>query len=362
MTNSLPANKPVRVALTAYGMSGRLFHAPFLHVNPNFELAVVLERSGNAARADYPYIASVNDYNSILRDPSIDLVVVNTPNPLHYPMAKAALLAGKHVIVEKPFTPTLAEARELIILANARGLLLSVYHNRCFASGYRTAKAIFTQDLIGELRSCTISVERFRPQPGPKKWKEEQNPAAGLLYDIGVHLLDEALMLFGEPLALAADLRVQRSRGKVNDYFAIRLDYGNFFVNLNGTLLAREPALAYVLHGEQGSYVKHTQDVQEQRLLQGISPGTLHWAEEDEQDWGILHNADGRNKFPTVTGGYQDFYQNIYASLRDSEPLMVAPERALRILELLEQVIESDRLGQKLRVHTQMAAGIESAP
>lgn len=353
MKNSLSVNNPVRVALAAYGMSGRLFHAPFLHANPDFELAAVLERSGSAARADYPYITSANDYDSILRDPGIDLVVVNTPNPLHYSMAKAALLAGKHVIVEKPFTPALAEARELITLAKARGLLLSVYHNRCFASGYRTAKVILERGLIGDLRNCTINVERFRPQPGPKKWKEEQNPAAGLLYDIGVHLLDEALQLFGEPLSLAADLRIQRSNGKVHDYFAIRLDYGSFFVNLNGTLLAREPAPAYVLHGEQGSYVKHAQDIQEQRLLQGISPAESRWAEENEQDWGILHNADGRNKFPTIAGSYEDFYQNIYANLNDSAPLIITPDHALRVLELLEQVIESDRLGQTLKLRAQ---------
>jgi predicted dehydrogenase len=349
--------KPIRVALAAYGMSGRLFHAPFIHSNPDFELAAVLERTTDFACADYPYIKTLRTYDAILQDSTIDLVVVNTPNPLHYSMAKAALLAGKHVVVEKPLTPTLAEGEELIALADSQGLLLSVYHNRCFASGYCTAQQILTQKLLGELRSCTINLERYRPQPGPKKWKEEQNPAAGLLYDIGVHLLDEALMLFGEPLSVAADLRAQRSSGKVNDFFAIRLEYGDFYVSLNGSLLAREPAPAYVLHGEQGSYVKVSQDLQELRLLQGVAPELPGWADETEAQWGILHNDSGRVKFPTVAGDYQDYYRNIYAALCDKKHLLTGPQRALRILNLVELAIESDRQGRRLPVHILAATG-----
>lgn len=348
-------NKPVRVALAAYGMSGRLFHAPFIHANPDFELVAVLERSAKQAHIDYPHIQSLRTYDELLQDSTIDLVVVNTPNALHYPMAKAALLAGKHVIVEKPFTPTQAEAEELIALAEARDLLLSVYHNRCFASGYCTAQYLLAHKLVGELRSCTINLERFRPQPGPKKWKEEHNPGAGLLYDMGVHLLDEALMLFGEPHSLSADLRVLRSHGQVNDFFAIRLEYESFHVNLNGTLLAREPAPAYIIHGEEGSYIKQSQDLQESRLLEGVTPDTPGWADESEAQWGILHNDKGRVKLPTLAGDYQDFYRNIYAAFGDRASLLTKPQRALRILKLVELVIESDRQGCRLPVHTMVA-------
>lgn len=341
----------IRVALAAYGMSGRVFHAPFISTHPGFELAMVLERSQRLANADYPAIVSVSDYEDILQDETIDLVVVNTPNALHYPMAKSALLAGKHVVVEKPFTPTLAEGEELIALAEKKQLLLSVYHNRCLASGYRTAKMILEKKLLGDLRSFTINIDRYRPQPGPKKWKEEQHPAAGLLYDMGVHLLDEALMLFGDPQFVAADLRVQRSSGLVNDYFSIRLDYKDFHVNLQAGLLAREAAPAYILHGEQGSYVKLTQDVQESHLLQGVSPVGDSWREEAREFWGVLHNDSGRAALPTVAGDYRDFYNNLYAALGDKSLLLTTPQRALRIMTLLERVIESGRLGCKLPVH-----------
>lgn len=348
---------PVRVALAAYGMSGRLFHAPFIHTNPNFELVAVLERRTELARLDYPHIKTLRNFDALLQGPTIDLVVVNTPNALHYPMAKAALLAGKHVIVEKPFTPSLAEAEELIALAETRDLLLSVYHNRCFASGYCTAKHILAHKLIGDLRSYTINLERYRPQPGPKKWKEEHNPGAGLLYDMGVHLLDEALALFGDPHSVSADLRVLRRRGQVNDFFAIRLEYESFHVNLNGTLLAREPAPAYVIHGEEGSYVKHSQDLQEARLLDGVMPDAPGWADENEAQWGTLHNDKGRVKLPTIAGDYRDFYRNIYAAFGDRSCLLTQPQRALRILNLLETVIESDRQGCRLPMHTTVARG-----
>ena len=328
--------KQLRVALAAYGMSGRLFHAPFIHANPDFELVKILERTRTDSSAQFPDAHIVRDYDEILRDPSIDIVVVNTPNPLHYTMTEAALLAGKHVIVEKPFTPTAAEGEALVKLAQQQGLMLSVYHNRRFASGYRTACKLLAESGVGELRHFALSVERYRPQPGPKKWKEELHPAAGLFYDIGIHLLDESLLLFGLPHALTADLRIQRQASQVNDYFNVRLDYPTFHVTLTGSLLAREPAPAYVIHGEKGTYLKQQQDIQEPRLLAGIKPTTEGWSEETESEWGVLHTDEGRQKYPTVAGDYQDFYRNIHAHLCVNEPLLTPPQQALLALHMLE--------------------------
>lgn len=336
-------NKKLRVALAAYGMSGRLFHAPFLQANPNFELVTILERSREDSRVHVPEARIVRRYEEILTDDSIDLVVVNTPNAFHYSMSKAALLAGKHVVVEKPLTPTVAEGEELARLAERQGLMLSVYHNRRFASGYCTAKQLLEQGCLGELKNFTINLDRYRPEPGPKKWKEEENPAAGLLYDIGIHLLDEALLLFGLPESLTAELRTQRKLSKVNDYFRLRLDYAGFQVMLNASLLAREPAPAYIIHGEKGSYIKQQQDVQEARLLAGVAPTLQGWAEEDESQWGILHNDDGRKKYPTVTADYQDFYRNIYAHLCVNEILQTAPSQALLALKMIDLAHQSSQ-------------------
>lgn len=341
---------PLRVALAAFGMSGRLFHAPFIQANPDFELVKILERSRNDSLAHYPAVEVVRHYDDILKDASIDLVLANTPNALHFSMAEAALLAGKHVIVEKPFTPTVAEGETLVRLAQQQGLMLSVYHNRRFASGYRTARKLMAESAVGDLRSVAINVERYRPQPGPKKWKEEMNPGAGLFYDMGIHLLDESLLLFGLPHFLTADLRSQRQASQVNDYFDVRLDYADFHVSLKGSLLAREPAPAYVIHGEQGSYIKQQQDVQESRLLAGISPTFNGWADEAEAEWGILHNDAGRQTYPTQPGDYQDFYRNIHAHLCENEALLSSPQQALQALQLLELGLLSSQQRRTLPV------------
>lgn len=343
-------NKKIRVALAAYGMSGRLFHAPFLQAHSGYEVAKILERNRDDSRERVPEAEIVRNYEAILGDPEIDLIVVNTPNALHYEMTRAALLAGKHVVVEKPFTPTLVEGQDLIALANSQGLMLSVYHNRRFASGYLTAKKILAEKCLGELKVFTINLDRYRPEPGPKKWKEEINPAAGLLYDIGIHLLDESLLLFGLPNFVSADLRVQRRHGKVNDYFAIRLDYADFHVSLNASLLARMPAPAYIMHGDLGSYIKQEQDIQEAHLLAGALPLAPHWVKEDECLWGVLRNDQGAHKYPTVDGDYADFYRNIYAHLCASEPLLVPAQQGLRALNMLDLVLQSHQQQRTLPV------------
>ena len=357
-------NKIINVALSSYGMSGRIFHAPFLQAHPWLNLAVIMERSKNESRQRYPAARIARDYRDILGDRSIGLVVINTPNPLHYPMAKAALLAGKHVILEKPFTTTVAEGRELISLAQDKGLMLSVYHNRRLQSGFKTVQKLLAEKSLGNVKSCEISIDRYRPQPGPKKWKEENNPGAGLLYDLGSHLLDEALMLFGQPQALCADLRIERDAGQACDYFHVRLDYSEINgpktncpdtsaeanssirgcrIILKASMLAREAAPAYVIHGDKGSYVKCGQDLQEERLAAGVCPTDPHWADEGESDWGILHTDSGRHKYPTVAGTYQDYYDNIYRHLNAGEALLVTPEQALRVIEMIDLVQRSAR-------------------
>ncbi len=343
-------SRVIKVALASYGMSGRIFHAPFLDSHPGFDLSLILERSKNESRQRYPHCRIAREYTEILNDPTVDLVVVNTPNPLHFSMAKAALLAGKHVVVEKPFTTTVAEGRELISVARESKRMLSVYHNRRLQSGFKTVQKLLADQLLGRLNTCEITIDRYRPQPGPKKWKEEKNPGAGLLYDLGSHLLDEALMHFGTPQSLCADLRIEREAGQVCDYFNIRLNYAhggnNFKVILKASMLAREPAPAYVLHGTEGSWVKHAPDRQEERLDAGVLPvepgPTGECTEEDESDWGILHTDSGRHRFPSIAGSYQDYYDNIYRHLIEGEgALAVSPEQALRVVELIEQVEHS---------------------
>jgi scyllo-inositol 2-dehydrogenase (NADP+) len=343
-------SKLFNVALVSYGLSGRVFHAPFLELHPQLNLAVILERSKNESKSRYPHARIVRHYEEILSAPDIDLVIINTPNPLHYPMAKAALEAGKHVVVEKPFTVTVDEGRALIALAKECGLMLSVYHNRRLQSGIQTAQKLFAEQQLGELKTYEVTIDRYRPALGPKKWKEESNPGAGLLYDLGSHLLDESLVLFGWPHAVTADLRVERANGQVCDYFHIRLDYPGHKVILKASMLAREPAPAYVIHGDKGSYIKTVQDVQEGRLAEGLIPDRPGWSDEQPEDWGLLHNDSGRTPYPTVPGCYERYYENIHEHLTQQVPLLVTPEEALRAIELIDIVQQSAAEKRTLRL------------
>ncbi|MDO3380651.1 Gfo/Idh/MocA family oxidoreductase [Gilvimarinus algae] len=331
------------LALASYGMSGRIFHAPFIEQHPGLVLHSILERSQSLARERYPNAKIVRDFAALLEDPAIDVVVVNTPNTLHYPMARAALEAGKHVIVEKPFTVSVDEGKALIELAEQRQLMLSVYHNRRLQSGHLTVRQLLERGELGQLNTFATHIDRYRPEPGPKKWKEDPNPGAGLLYDLGSHLLDEAAMLFGLPLAVTADLRCEREHGQVCDYFQLRLDYPRHKCLLSASMLAREPGPAYLLHGDKASYLKAEGDIQESLLAAGAIPDTDHWCREQPHQWGLLHSEQGRSAYPTVDGRYQDFYDNIYRHLSAGQPLKVLADQALVTIGLIEIAEHSAR-------------------
>jgi predicted dehydrogenase len=334
---------PLKVALASYGMSGQVFHAPLVNACPHLTLATVVQRRSHSAQEHYPSVAVVPDLQQVLDDPDIDIVVVNTPNALHYPMARAALLAGKHVVLEKPFTCNLDEGRALIALAEQQQLMLTVFHNRRLQSGLQTMQKLLAEQTLGKLNTYALTIDRYRPAPGPKKWKEEPGPGAGLLHDLGSHLIDECLTLFGLPESVYADLRTERSGAQACDYFNVRLDYPTHKCLLKASMLAREPAPAYVLHGDAGSYIKHSPDVQEARLAAGHTPDTPDWADEPADQWGYTHTDQGRDNYPTVAGRYQDFYLNIYQHLTQGEPLLVLAEQALVVVGLLEVLERSAR-------------------
>jgi len=331
----------INTALTSFGMSGQVFHAPFLLNNPNFTITKILERTKTNSATKVPNSIIVRTYQEILEDPKIDLVVVNTPNYLHFEMAKQALQYGKYVVLEKPFTNTVEEGIELIDLAKQKGLVLSVYHNRRFDNGHKTIIEILNKKLLGNLKIFESSFDRFRPEIGPKKWKEEENPGAGILYDLGSHLIDEALVLFGQPNSIYADLQIQRKNGEVIDYFDIKLYYDSYVAELKSGMLMKEPGPKYVLHGDKGSYIKYGNDPQEEQLMNGICPGSKNYGIEEKSNWGILNNESGRGAYPTVQGTYQHFYENIYQTIVNGKELLIKPEEALDVILLIEKAIQS---------------------
>lgn len=342
--------EPIRTGLAAYGLSGKVFHAPFLIHNPAFDLVAVVERSKNESASLQPAPQIVRSFDALLEDESIELIVVNSPSGLHYEMTKKALLAGKHVVVEKPFTNTSAEARELITLASEHQLLLSVYHNRRLESGFLTAQKLLQEKALGNTSQFRTCVDRFRPQLGPKVWKEMANPAAGLLYDFGSHMIDEALMLFGRPKRIFADIRCQREGATASDYFVLRFDYdnplGEFCAEMRASMIAQAPTPHYVIHGDKGSYIKANSDVQETMLQSGAQPLEPNWCAESQKDWGQLYQDGQVTEYPSIIGRYCDFYNNIADVLLEGAQPLVHPEQAFEVIELLELCQQSAAQGR----------------
>ena len=261
----------IKAALLSYGMSGKVFHAPFLEVHPRFELTGSWERSKKLIQQDYPDAKSYESLEELLSD-DIDLVIVNTPIETHFEYTKKVLEAGKHVLVEKAFTTNTAEAEELRDLAKAKGLKLAVYHNRRWDSDFKTVKEVVDENLLGDIVEAEFRFDRYNPNLSAKTHKETKNPGAGILMDLGSHIIDQALHLFGMPDSVFADLRVTRKNSLNDDMLDILLYYPDKRVRLRAGFFFREPVPAYALHGTKGSFLKSRGDIQEDELKTGKQP------------------------------------------------------------------------------------------
>jgi scyllo-inositol 2-dehydrogenase (NADP+) len=273
---------PIKTALCSFGMSGRLFHAPFVHLNPGFILQGAWERTKKDIHNFYPEAVSYDTYEALLADENVDLVIVNTPNVTHYDFAKKALSAGKHVVVEKPFTVTVKEGEEVIALAKEKNKVISVYQNRRYDSDYKTVKKVLDEKLLGDLVEIEIHYDRYVKELSYKTHKEVAVQGTGSLYDLGSHLIDQALQLFGWPQSVFADIRIVRPISKVDDNFELILYYPALRVRLRATYLALEPIPGYVLHGTNGSFLKPKTNIQEVALLAKKLPEGDDWGKEDE--------------------------------------------------------------------------------
>lgn len=335
----------IKTALLSYGMSGKIFHAPFLAIHPGFELVGSWERSKKLIQQDYPNVKSYPTFEALLED-DIDLVIVNTPIETHFEYAKKVLLAGKNAVVEKAFTATVAEAQELAALAKERGLKLSVYQNRRWDSDFRTVKKIISDEVLGELVEAEFHFDRYNPNLSPKLHKESVNPGAGILKDLGPHLIDQALFLFGLPDAVFADIRMTRDFTLVDDYFDILLYYNSFRVRLKASFLVREAIPSYVIQGKKGSFLKPRGDVQEDDLKAGQQPNLNNWGKETDENRGLLHTEiDGRiiyEKVSTLHGNYYGFFEGLYNSIIHNTIEPVTAQDGIKVMQIIEAAIQSD--------------------
>ncbi|MEO8795415.1 MAG: Gfo/Idh/MocA family oxidoreductase [Daejeonella sp.] len=335
--------KEIICGLLAYGMSGKVFHAPFLDSHAGFKLKAVLERNKKLAQKDYPDIISYDTIDEIFNDKEIELLIINTPNFTHFEYAKKAILAGKHILIEKPAATNLAEAKELFALGKSHNKKVIIYQNRRWSSDFISTRKVIESGRLGQLIELHLRFDRYRNFIGPKAFKEEPFPGSGILYDLGAHLLDQVISLFGKPLSMQKTLGKYRPETQVDDFAHLHLKYPdqlNVFITLS--MLVADPQAGIVIHGTEGSFIKAFCDTQEEQLLAGMKPGDEGFAQEAPGMQGHLTtiNAQGEKVLelvPSESGQFMELFEQVYQTIRNDEPFPVKEEEILIQMELLEQ-------------------------
>ncbi len=341
----------IRTAIIGYGLSGRVFHAPFIDVVEGYDLTKIsTSRPESIAMIEerYPVTAVVPDGKSIIDDPEIDLVIVTSPNTDHFRWSREALLAGKHVVVEKPFTVNVEEADELIEIAQRQQKILTVYHNRRFTSDTRTVKKLLESGLLGDIVDYESHFDRYRINPRPNgAWREQSLPGSGIFYDLGSHLIDQALWFFGMPQAVTAEINNQRSWVLTDDHFDLRLHYATFTATLKSGMICRIPGPTYMLHGTNGSFVKYGLDIQEATLDGGAIPQGKDWGKEPESIWGSIDaeykGVKIKGKLESEQGDYRDYFINLRDAINGKAEIAVKPEEARNVMRIIEIAFQSSR-------------------
>jgi predicted dehydrogenase len=334
---------PVRVALIGFGFVGEVFHGPLISSVDGFALTHVASRQTEEVNAQWPDVTVVNDYYAAATHPEVDLIILATPNDTHVPLAQAALRAGKHVVVDKPFTLTLQEARQLSALAQSENRVLSVFQNRRWDSDFLGARAMIDTGALGEIAVYESRIERFRPEVR-QRWRESDALGSGLWYDLGPHLVDQALCLFGIPHKVTAHLVKQRQDALADDWFHVVLDYGRTQAVLQAGMLSAGGSPRFLIQGTKGSWLKQGTDPQEDALRQGITPGGIGWGV--DKDLGHLFKADGTQEYISVPAGdHSRYYHALLHALHGEAVNPVPPAQACALMAIIEAAQRSAREG-----------------
>ncbi|MEK6547422.1 MAG: Gfo/Idh/MocA family oxidoreductase [Bacteroidota bacterium] len=336
--------KAIQTALLSFGMSGRIFHAPFLEIHPGFELVGSFERSQKNIQKTYSGTHSYDSLDEVIQDSDIELIIVNTPIPTHFEYASKALKAGKHVVVEKAFTNSTEEAFELQKIAHKVGKHIFVYQNRRWDSDFLTLKKVYESGQLGEIVEAEFHFDRYNGAKSPKMHKEVPGPGAGIIFDLGPHIIDQALHLFGKPTHVFADLRKTRPGTEVEDLFEILLYYPEMRVRLKAGYYFKVPIPAFQLHGKLGSFIKTRSDRQEADLDAGRKPQGDTWGQESPQDYGVLQVDGGiPERIPSEKGNFMAFYENVFQSLRGDANPAVSVQDGINSMRVIDAAMESSR-------------------
>jgi len=336
----------INVGLIGFGLAGRSFHAPVISAVPGMRLAAILQRQGDEAASAYPQAKIVRSLDELLAIPDLQLIVIATPNDTHAPFARAALAAGRNVVVDKPFTTSYQEAVDLVKFAEKFGKLLTVYQNRRYDGDFQAIRQLVAEGALGRIVRFETNYDRFRPNLKPNAWREKPEPGAGILFDIGPHLIDQAMILFGKPEAITADVRIEREGGLADDGFDIMFHYPKCMrAVLSSNILAAVSRPRFLLFGTKGAFLKQTVDPQENNLRFGKIPKEGPWGAEPEENWGLLTLSDGTNttqrRIPSGTGDYRDYYANVRDVIEGKAQPFVPLPYALNVMNALELCRES---------------------
>ncbi len=339
--------KPVlNVGIVGFGLSGQVFHAPFIDVNPDFNLHTIVT-SGTLAGEKYPSVKITPSFNELLVNPEIDIVIVCSPNALHFRHASEALRAGKHVIVEKPFTVNSTEAQNLIDNSHKSGKFIFPFHNRRWDSDFLTIKHLIAQGLLGKVVDYESRFDRFTPEISRAAWRYQQEAGGGTLFDLGIHLIDQAVSIFGAPEGVFCRLFNQREGSITDDSFDLKLIYPDLNVTLKASVFVKEPGPRFQVHGTSGSFVKYGLDSQEAQLRLGKKPGSRGFGIEPLSQRGILNTVlpghEYRGRYKTLPGNYMAFFDNIYNVIVYKAETVVKPQDALLNIRIIEAARKSAR-------------------
>lgn len=340
----------INVGVIGYGMSANIFHLPFIESNDNFTFTAISTRQKETVQAKYKKVRIFDSPDDLIHSGLVNLVVITAPNDVHYKIAKSCLENGLHVVIEKPMVTSTIQAEELIVLANKNNCLLSVYHNRRWDGDFLTVKKLLASNRLGELKVFQSCFDRFRPQVRTK-WKEQAGEGTGILFDLGSHLIDQALTLFGLPTAITARCLALREKAKTTDYFDIQLHYANVEVKLSSSPFMAGPIKRFQLEGTLGSFIKFGLDPQEQQLNDGVGVNADEFAYDDEINDGTLYLGDHSEIVPTERGCYQAYYHSIANAINNrslTDDSLVSATEAMQVIKLIELAQSSSDQGKTL--------------
>src|SRR5438309_4702331 len=331
----------LNVGVVGFGFAGKVFHTPVLRAVPGLRLTTIVQRHG-APDPRYPDVDFVPSVDELLSRP-LDVVVVATPNTSHHPIAKQCLSAGRHVVVDKPFATTLADARELVELAREARRVLSVYQERRYTGDFVTTQNVVSDGVLGRIVSYEAHFDRFRPELRPGAWREQPLPGSGVWFDLGPHLFDQALLLFGIPEAISADVRIERDGAAVDDAFDVTLRYPRMRATLRGSMLAQPLAPSFAVQGTQGSFIKYGLDPQEAALKAGHTPDEANWDSEPSEMYGKLTTPEGTRTIPTTPSSFTHYYENVRDAILQKVQLAVTPEHGVAVMRGLVLAVASSQ-------------------